>query len=147
MTYAVHYDEGPKVGYKWYEVEKKQPLFAFGFGLSYTTFEYSGLSVDSAAKTVRLAVKNTGKRAGAEIVEVYAKLPEDADESFKRLVGWKRFLLSPGESQTITVAIDERPLQIFDEANNRWIFATGDYQILVGASSDNLSLTGGLSVH
>ena len=147
LTYAVHYDEGPKVGYKWYEVEKKQPLFAFGFGLSYTTFEYSGLSVDSAAKTVRLAVKNTGKRAGAEIVEVYAKLPEDADESFKRLVGWKRFLLSPGESQTITVAIDERPLQIFDEANNRWIFATGDYQILVGASSDNLSLTGGLSVH
>ena len=147
LTYAVHYDEGPKVGYKWYEAEKKQPLFAFGFGLSYTTYEYSGLSVDSAAKTVRFAVKNTGKRAGTEIVEVYAKLPEDADESFKRLVGWKRLLLSPGESQTITVAIDDRPLQTFDEASNRWIFAPGDYQILVGASSDNVPLTGRLSVH
>ena len=147
LTYAVHYDEGPKVGYKWYEAEKKQPLFAFGFGLSYTTYEYSGLSVDSAAKTVRFAVKNTGKRAGTEIVEVYARLPEDADESFKRLVGWKRLLLSPGESQTITVAIDDRPLQTFDEASNRWIFAPGDYQILVGASSDNVPLTGRLSVH
>ena len=147
LTYAAHYDEGPKVGYKWYEAEKKQPLFAFGFGLSYTTYEYSGLSVDSAAKTVRFALKNTGKRAGTEIVEVYARLPKDADESFKRLVGWKRVSLSPGESQTITVAIDDRPLKIFDEANNRWIFAPGDYQILVGASSDNVPLTGRLSVH
>ena len=146
LTYAAHYDEGPKVGYKWYEAEKKQPLFAFGFGLSYTTYEYSGLSVDSAAKTVRFAVKNTGKRAGTEIVEVYARLPKDADESFKRLVGWKRVSLSPGESQTITVAIDDRPLKTFDEADNRWIFAPGDYQILVGASSDNVPLTGRLSV-
>jgi len=146
LTYAAHYDEGPKVGYKWYEAEKKQPLFAFGFGLSYTTYEYSGLSVDSAAKTVRFAVKNTGKRAGTEIVEVYARLPKDADESFKRLVGWKRVSLSPGESQTITVAIDDRPLKTFDEGNNSWIFAPGDYQILVGASSDNVPLTGSLSV-
>jgi beta-glucosidase len=146
LTYVVHYDEGPKVGYKWYEAEKKQPLFAFGFGLSFTTYEYSALNVDSAAKTVRFAVKNTGKRVGTEIVEVYAKLPEGADESFKRLVGWKRLSLSPGESQTITVAVDDRPLQTFDETNNRWIFAPGDYQILVGPSSDNLPLTGKLSV-
>jgi beta-glucosidase len=147
LTYVVNYDEGPKVGYKWYEAEKKQPLFAFGFGLSYTTYEYSGLSVDSAAKTVRLAVKNTGNRAGTEIVEVYARLPEGADESFKRLVGWKRLSLSPGESQTVTVAIDDRPLQTFDEANNRWVFEPGDYQVLVGPSSDNVPLTGKLSVH
>jgi beta-glucosidase len=146
MNYSVRYDEGPKVGYKWYEAEHKQPLFAFGFGLSYTTYEYSALSVDSAAKTVRFMVKNSGKRAGTEIAEVYAQLPKGADESFKRLVGWKRVSLSPGESQTITVAIDDRPLQTFDEANNRWIFAPGDYQILVGPSSDNVLLTGSLQV-
>ena len=97
--YAVHYDEGAEVGYKWYEAQHKQPLFAFGFGLSYTTYAYSGLSVDSAAKTVRFTVKNTGKRAGTEIAEVYARLPKGTDESYKRLAGWKRVTLAPGESQ------------------------------------------------
>jgi beta-glucosidase len=144
--YAVHYDEGPEVGYKWYEAEHKQPLFAFGFGLSYTTYAYSGLSVDSNAKTVRFTVKNTGERAGTEIAEVYAKLPKGADESFKRLAGWSRVTLAPGESQTVTVSIDPRVLQTFDEARNCWNFALGDYEILVGASSDNVPLAGTLHV-
>jgi beta-glucosidase len=145
-NYAVHYDEGPEVGYKWYEAEHKQPLFAFGFGLSYTTYAYSGLSVDSNAKTVRFTVKNTGERAGTEIAEVYAKLPKGADESFKRLAGWSRVTLAPGESQTVTVSIDPRVLQTFDEARNCWNFALGDYEILVGASSDNVPLAGTLHV-
>ena len=63
------------VGYKWYEEQHKKPLFAFGFGLSYTTYAYSGLSVDSSGKTAHFTVKNTGKRAGTEIAEVYARLP------------------------------------------------------------------------
>jgi len=147
LNYAVHYDEGPKVGYKWYETENKQPLFAFGFGLSYTTYEYSGLSVDSNAKTVRFMVRNAGQRAGTEIAEVYAKPPDGVDESLKRLVGWKRIALAPGESQTVTVAIDDRLLQTFDEANNRWIFTPADYEVLVGPSSNNVLLTGRLSVH
>lgn len=147
MNYSVRYDENRKVGYTWYEAEHKQPLFAFGFGLSYTTYEYSGLSIDSDAKTVRFTVKNSGKRAGTEIAEVYAKVPKDADESLKHLVGWKRLSLSPGEAQTVTVAIDDRPLQTFDEANNRWISTPGDYQILVGAASDNVPLTESASVH
>src|SRR6201997_4463065 len=87
--YAVHYDEGPEVGYKWYEAQKKKPLFPFGFGLSYTTYAYSGLSVDSAAKTARFTVKNTGKRTDTEIAQVYVRLPKGSDESFKRLVGGK----------------------------------------------------------
>lgn len=145
-NYDVHYDEGPEVGYKWYEAEHKPPLFAFGFGLSYTSYAYSGLSVDSTAKTARFTVKNTGKRAGTEIAEVYAKLPKGADESFKRLVGWKRVTLAPGESQTVTVAIDPRVLQTFDEANDRWNFAPGDYEVFVGASSDNAPLAGSLLV-
>jgi len=144
-NYAVHYDEGSKVGYKWFEAEHKQPLFAFGFGLSYTTYAYSALSVDSNAKSVRLTVRNTGTRAGSEIAQVYARLPKDAGESFKRLVGWKRVTLAPGESQTITVAVDQRVLQAFDEANDRWNFASGDYEVLVGSSSDSTPLSGTLS--
>ena len=144
--YEVHYDEGPEVGYKWYEAQKKQPLFAFGFGLSYTSYAYSGLSVDSAARTVRFTVKNSGKRAGAEIAQVYARLPKGSDESFKRLAGFKRIALAPGESQTITVSIDPRVLQTFDESNSSWKLAPGDYEVLVGASSDNTLLSGNLTV-
>ena len=145
--YAVHYDEGAAVGYKWFEAEKKQPQFAFGFGLSYTTFAYSGLSVDSTTRTVRFTVKNSGKRAGTEIAEVYARLPQGADESlYKRLVGWKRVALAPGESQAITVVIDEQALQTFDEEKNAWNLAPGDYAVLVGGASDNTPIAGSLAV-
>lgn len=146
MNYSVRYDEGAKVGYKWYESENKQPLFPFGFGLSYTTYAYSDLSVDANAKTVRFTVRNTGTRGGTEIAEVYARLPKQADESFKRLAGWKRVTLAPGESQTVTVALDPRVMQTFDEANNRWNLASGSYEVLVGSSSDHTPLTGTLSV-
>jgi beta-glucosidase len=146
-TYTVHYDEGPEVGYKWFEAQHKQPLFPFGFGLSYTTYAYSGLSVDTASKAVRFTVTNTGKRTGTEIAEVYARLPEKTDESaYKRLAGWKRITLAPGESQAVTVLIDERVLKTFSEARNAWDFAPGDYQIFVGGSSDNTPLTGNLLV-
>jgi beta-glucosidase len=144
--YAVHYDEGPEVGYKWFEVQHKQPLFAFGFGLSYTTYAYSGLSVDSATKTVRFTVKNTGKRAGTEIAEVYASLPKGTDEPYKRLAGWKRVTLAPGESQSITIAIDDRVLQTFDEEQNVWNMTKGEYQVMVGGSSDDTPLLASLVV-
>jgi beta-glucosidase len=144
--YEVHYEEGPEVGYKWYEVQHKQPLFAFGFGLSYTTYAYSGLSVDSAMKTVRFTVKNTGKRAGTEIAEVYARLPKGADEPYKRLAGWKRVMLAPGESQSITIAIDDRVLQTFDEEKNAWNLTKGEYQVMVGGSSDDTPLLASLEV-
>jgi beta-glucosidase len=146
-SYAVHYDEGPQVGYKWYEAQQKLPLFAFGFGLSYTTYTYSGLSIDSSAKTARFTVKNTGRRAGTEIAEVYATLPKGADEPFKRLAGWKRITLEPGESQSVTVAIDPRVLETFDESKEAWNFATGDYGVFVGPSSENTPLNASLQVH
>jgi beta-glucosidase len=145
-SYSVHYDEGPEVGYKWYEAQHKQPLFAFGFGLSYTTYQYSGLSVDSAAKSVHFTVKNTGKRAGTETAEVYARLPKGSDESFKRLAGWTRVTLAPGESKTVEVSIDPRVLQTFDETKESWNLAPGDYEVRVGASSDNTPVTGRLQI-
>jgi len=143
-SYTIHYDEGPEVGYKWYEAQHKQPLFPFGFGLSYTTYAYSGLSVDPTAKTVTFTVKNTGKQTGTETAEIYAKLPKGADESFKRLAGWSRVTLAPGESKTVTVAIDPRVLKTFNEVDNRWNLASGEYGVFVGPSSDKTFLTGSL---
>jgi beta-glucosidase len=146
ITYAVHYDEGSEVGYKWYEAEHKQPLFPFGFGLSYTTYAYSGLKVDSAAKTVSFTVTNTGRRAGTEIAEVYVKLPKDVNESFKRLAGWKRVTIAAGKSNSVTVALDGRVLQWFNEANEDWKLSPGDYTVFIGGSSDNTPLKGTLVV-
>lgn len=148
LSYAVHYDEGPEVGYKWYEAQHKQPLFPFGFGLSYTSYAYSNLSVDSSAKVVHFTLRNTGKRAGTEIAEVYAQLPPSSgvESSYKRLAGWKRVTLAAGESQTVTVPIDLRVLKTFDEANDRWDFAPGNYGVFVGRSSDSTPLNGSLVV-
>ncbi|MGB8030771.1 MAG: glycoside hydrolase family 3 C-terminal domain-containing protein [Terracidiphilus sp.] len=145
-SYAVHYDEGAEVGYKWYQAEHKTPLFPFGFGLSYTTFTYSALTIDSAAKSARFTVRNTGARAGTEIAEVYATLPKGSDESYERLAGFARIALAPGKSQTVTVSIDPRVLQTFDEANESWNLASGAYKILVGPSSSNTPLTGSLLI-
>jgi beta-glucosidase len=148
LSYEVHYDEGPELGYKWYEAQHKQPLFSFGFGLSYTSYAYSNLSVDSNAKAVRFTVKNTGKRAGTEIAEVYAQLPQSAgdESSYKRLVGWRRVTLAAGESESVTVPIDSRVLKTFDEASNSWDFGPGNYEVFVGGSSDKTPLTGSLVV-
>jgi beta-glucosidase len=144
--YSVHYDEGVKVGYKWYEAEHKQPLFPFGYGLSYTTYAYSDLKTNGAQKTVSFAVKNTGKRAGAEIAEVYATLPDAAGEPFKRLVGWQRVELAPGESKTVSVTVDPQMLSIFDEQKNGWELLPGEYTILAGPSSAETPLKGGFQL-
>jgi beta-glucosidase len=145
-NYTVSYDEGVKVGYKWYEAEHKQPLFPFGFGLSYTTYSYSNLKTDSGEKTVSFAVKNTGKRAGAEIAEVYVQLPDAAGENFKRLVGWQRVELGPGESKTVSVTIDPQMLSVFDEQKNGWELPKGAYRILAGPSSQETPLKGTIEV-
>ena len=146
-SYSVTYTEGAEIGYKWYQTEHKTPLFPFGFGLSYTTFAYSGLSVDSTARTARFTIRNTGTRAGTEIAQVYATLPQGSDEPYQRLAGFARITLAPGKSQTVTVAIDPRVLQTFDEAGETWNLAPGAYKVLVGPSSSNTPLTGSLLVH
>ena len=140
-TFSVRYDEGVKVGYKWYDAEKKPVLFPFGYGLSYTTYVYSGLSVTPGKETtIRFTVKNTGNRPGEEISEVYAALPQAANEPPKRLVGWSKVHLDPGESKEVTVQIPAKYLSIFDEAQNTWKLLPGSYKFLVGASSQDLPL-------
>ena len=139
--FDVKYDEGLKVGYKWYDAEKKPVLFPFGFGLSYTTFAYSGLSVKSGPTTdVTFTVKNTGKRAGIETAQVYASLPDAAGEPPKRLVGWAKVHLGPGESKQVTVPVSRDRLTIYDEASDSWKLVPGQYVLRVGSSSRNLLL-------
>jgi beta-glucosidase len=141
-TFSVKYDEGLKVGYKWYDAEKKAVLFPFGYGLSYTTFAYSGLKVTPGAQTaVSFIVKNSGKRDGAEIAEVYAALPASAGEPPKRLVGWSKVWLKAGESKEVSVSVDAKYLSIFDDAGGGWKLIPGGYTFMVGGSSQELPLT------
>jgi beta-glucosidase len=141
-TFSVQYDEGVKVGYKWYDAENKPVLFPFGYGLSYTTYSYSGLKVTPGKETsVTFTVKNTGSRAGTEIAEVYAALPASAGEPPKRLVGWSKVRLNPGESRGVSVTVDAKYLSIYDEVADGWKLVPGNYSFLVGGSSQALPLT------
>lgn len=140
-TFEVHYDEGLKVGYKWYDAENKPVLFPFGFGLSYTTFSYSGLKVSPGSETtVSFTVRNTGGRAGEEIAEVYAALPASAGEPPKRLVGWSKVSLNAGESKEVNIPVKTLYLSIYDEASDGWKLLPGSYTFMVGGSSQNLPL-------
>ena len=141
-TFEVQYDEGLKVGYKWYDAEKKTPLFPFGFGLSYTTYAYSDLKVKPGKTTsLTFTVKNTGSRPGAEIAQVYAALPAEAGEPPKRLVGWSKVHLAAGESKEVTVSVDHAYLSIFDEQAEGWKLMPGSYSFMVGGSSQDFPLS------
>lgn len=140
-AFQTTYDEGLKVGYKWYDAEKKPVLFPFGFGLSYTTYEYTDLKVTPGDRVgVSFTVKNTGGRSGTEIAEVYAGLPNSTGEPPKRLVGWSRVKLSSGESKNVTVEIEPLFLSVFNTEHNAWQRVPGDYTFFVGGSSQSLPL-------
>ena len=140
-AFQVHYDEGLKVGYRWYDTEKKPVLFPFGFGLSYTTYAYSGLKVTPGSKVrVTFTVTNTGRRPGAEIAEVYAALPAAAGEPPKRLVGWSKLKLNAGESKEVSIEVDPKYLSVFNVDRNAWELVPGAHVLLVGGSSDDLPL-------
>jgi beta-glucosidase len=140
-AFQVVYDEGAKVGYKFYDAENKPVLFPFGYGLSYTTYHYSGLAITPGEKVkVSFTLTNAGTRAGAEIAEVYAALPGSAEEPPKRLVGFSKIQLKAGEKKTVEVEIDPKYLSVFDEAKDAWTLVPGEYTILVGGSSDKLPL-------
>lgn len=140
-AFEITYDEKLKVGYKWYDAEKKPVLFPFGFGLSYTTYAYSGLSVKTGDTVqVSFTVRNTGKRAGTEIAEVYASLPDAAGEPPKRLIGWARVELAPGESKQVSIPVKQDRLTVYDEASDAWKLVPGSYTVMAGGSSLDLPL-------
>jgi beta-glucosidase len=141
--FDIAYTEGLKVGYKWFDAENKEPLFPFGHGLSYTTFAYSGIK--AAIDSVTFTVRNTGRRAGAEIAQVYAGLPAAAQEPPRRLVTWEKTQLAPGEAKTVTLAIDPKFLSVFDEQKDNWVLLAGQYKFFVGRSSRDTPLTATVS--
>lgn len=142
--FELAYPEGVAVGYRWFELKHRQPLFAFGHGLSYTTYKYADLKADSHSVSFKLA--NTGKMAGSEIAQVYATLPSTSGEPFKRLVGWQRVPLAPGESKTVTIALNPLTLSIFDPEGGKWKLLSGDYSLTVGSASDSTNLETRISI-
>lgn len=132
---------GAAVGYKWFEEKHLTPLFPFGFGLSYTTYAYSDLSVSPDGKTATLTVRNTGDRAGAEIAEVYAVLPAASGESYKRLVAFDRIPLAAGQSKTVTLPLNQLCLSIFNVKTSQMERIPGKYTIVAGPSSVDTPLS------
>ncbi|WEK43178.1 MAG: glycoside hydrolase family 3 C-terminal domain-containing protein [Candidatus Sphingomonas colombiensis] len=136
--FDIRYDEGVLVGYKWFEANGRKPLFAFGYGLSYTTYTYANLKVTPDAAT--FSVTNTGSRAGIEIAQVYASLPARIRLAPRQLVGWAKVALAPGETRTITVRFEPLTMSAFDTRRRIWTRPKGEYRISVGGSSDDTPL-------
>jgi beta-glucosidase len=141
QPFTVDYNvEGMAVGYRWFEEKNKQPLFPFGFGLSYTRFAYSNLRLDPDAKSVRFDLRNIGGRAGDEIAEVYVTLPASAGEPFRKLAAWKRVSLVAGATQSVEIPIDPLYLSVFSTADDGWSRPAGDFLFEAGGSSADLPL-------
>jgi beta-glucosidase len=145
----VEYGEGILVGYRGFDRRRVEPLFPFGHGLSYTTFDYSGLKVSSptvkASDTVEISmqVRNSGTRAGAEVVQLYLR---DVESSLprpeKELKGFRRVVLQPGQSQTLTFTLDRSAMSFFDPGKQDWVAEAGAFEVLIGASSRDIRLRG-----
>ncbi len=139
----IKYNEGIFVGYRWADKQKKvKPLFAFGHGLSYTTFEYGKpvadaetMSVDGEL-TVKVTVKNTGNREGQEVVQLYiADKKSSLPRPLKELKGFKKIKLAPGETQEVSFVIDKESLSFFDDVKHSWIAEPGKFEAIIAASA------------
>jgi beta-glucosidase len=148
----VTYAEGIYVGYRYFNTFGVKPVYAFGYGLSYTTFAYKNLRLSSAAfhdrLTARVTITNTGKVAGKEVAELYLTAPKGAvDKPSEELKGFaKTRLLQPGESQTITFTIRPHDLASFNNAQSAWIADAGKYEVKIGASSEDIKLVKAFSL-
>lgn len=140
----VSYSEGLQVGYRWYDANNVTPLFPFGFGLSYTTFGYSNLTVSAVSPSGQVQVgfdlTDTGPLAGAEVAELYIGFPAAANEPPKLLKGFKKIALSSGQTQHVTFNLDWEDLANWDATARGWIVTPGTFQVMVGASSRDIRL-------
>lgn len=141
----VTYNEGIFVGYRWHDKQKIKPLFSFGHGLSYTTFEYGKITADKKEMsadgniTFTVNVKNTGNREGAEVVQLYiSDLKSSLPRPLKELKGFSKVKLNPGEEKTVTFTVDKSALSFFDADKHDWVAEAGDFEALVGASSTDI---------
>jgi beta-glucosidase len=146
---TVHYDEGLLVGYRWYDAKVQTPLFPFGHGLSYTTFAVSDLRIDGAGPegaTVTVKVANTGRRAGAEVVQVYLALPKAVAAPPQQLRAFARVALEPGESRDVTLTLDRATLSCWDETAKRWTVPAGTFTVGIGVSSRDIRERGRFTI-
>ncbi|MDE3198980.1 MAG: glycoside hydrolase family 3 C-terminal domain-containing protein [Acidobacteriota bacterium] len=141
---TAHFDEGIFIGYRYWDQYSEKPLFPFGYGLSYSTFTMKGVSVKPASgggATVDVAVRNTGKRAGSEVVQVYVAFPKGVGEPPKQLKGFEKVSLQPGESRTVHITLDSGAFKYWDEKSHAWTVAPGAYQVMAGRSSRDIAWT------
>jgi len=145
LPFDTNYTEGLLVGYKWFDARNYTPEFPFGFGLSYTTFQFSNVALKNNLSSasnpnfqVTFDLTNTGATAGAEVAQVYLAVPADGEPP-RRLVGWQKIRLSPGQKQSVTVEVDvndsSHPLSYWDGNLGQWVLAPGTYSVYVGNSS------------
>lgn len=146
--WQTHYDEGVYVGYRWYDTKEIPVQWPFGHGLSYTTFEYGEAKAAKASMTadgkmtVTVDVKNTGDREGAEIVQLYIADPvAGIDRPAKELKGFEKINLKPGESKTVSFEIDSADLSYYSIEENGWKAEAGEFQALIGPSSEDIRAT------
>jgi len=142
---TANYSEGVLVGYRWYDAKNQTPLFPFGFGLSYTSFQYSGARVQHKVgddATVSVRVTNSGKREGSEVVQLYLGFPAEAAEPPRQLKGFGRVELQPGESKVVTMTVNKDSLAAWDESGHDWKVYPGKYAVEVGASSRDIRYKG-----
>ena len=143
---TVEYREGLYIGYRYFTTAEKAVRFPFGYGMSYTTFAYSDMAADDQG--VSLTVTNTGSVAGTEIVQLYvAKKNSELFRPAKELKGFARVTLAPGEKQRITIMLDDKAFRFWNVKANRWEIEGGEYELLVGASVEDIRLCEKISVH
>jgi len=141
----ITYNEGIFVGYRWHDTKKIKPLFSFGHGLSYTTFDFGKAKADKTTIgqddkiTFTFTVKNTGKKAGAEVAQLYiSDLKSSLPRPTKELKGFEKVFLNPGEEKEVSITIDKAALSFFDADKHAWVAEPGDFEALIGNSSDNI---------
>ncbi len=141
-TLEVNYAEGATVGYKWFDAHGQKPLFAFGHGLSYTRFTYSDLQarLDGQDLVVKFQVRNTGRRDGKDVAQLYVSPVAGGWEAPKRLAGFKKVELQPGVTEPVELRVDPRLLGVFSESDKTWRIAPGNYKLMLGHSSADLQL-------
>lgn len=141
----MYYTDDIYVGYRYFDTWQVEPQFAFGHGLSYTTFAFGNLSVVKAGKgaAVTFTVKNTGKMAGAEVAQLYVRQEKSAlPRPYKELKGFQKVLLAPGEEKKVTISLQEDAFSYYDDNKHAWVLEPGVFDIIVGSSSRAAQLAG-----
>jgi len=146
---VAQYSEGLDVGYRFYDQYQQQPLFPFGYGLSYTTFSLSDLRVanrGSGRYVATVRIRNTGARAGAQVVQLYVGFPSTTGEPPRQLKAFDKIFLRPGQSGTVSLDLNSSSFTTFDEANDSWVTTAGAYTVSVGTSSRDLPLQSSVTI-